>query len=159
MTAWTVTNDAMYKKLLRCLVLVNIQHNTPLHWTRVCHNWTFVAFYWLFETFIKLILHMCCFVLDGSPHSNHACVVEEAFLFGCSYGKRSFAPGQRSISYHYEHMSWWVMVPASYPSIILTAPCTIWTSYIFLIWRRIYEEHELIIKLRLAMRYKNTTDH
>jgi len=37
MTAWTVTNDAMYKKLLRCLVLVNIQHNTPLHQTWVCH--------------------------------------------------------------------------------------------------------------------------
>ena len=32
-----------------------------------------------------------------------------------------------------------------------------WTSYIFLIWSRIYEEHDLIIELRSVMWYKNAT--
>jgi len=57
----------------------------------------------MFETFIKLILHIKemvrCFVLDGSPRS-HACVVEEGSRLDCSYRKRSTAPGQRPIPYH-----------------------------------------------------------
>ena len=49
--ASTVTGDAPYGKLLRWPVLVNIQHKTPLHRTWVCHTWTLIELYWMFEMF------------------------------------------------------------------------------------------------------------
>ena len=113
---------------------------------------------------LKLILPIkemvCCFVLDGSAWS-HTCVVEEASRVGCSYWKRSSAPGQRPMSYHYEHIArnWCVRVPASCQSTIFDGPWHHWTSYIILVWSRIYEENDLIIELRSVMRYKNATDH
>jgi len=76
--------------------IINIQHNTSLHRTWVCRTWTLDDFNLMFESCIKLILHIkemvCCCVPDGSPRS-HACVVEETSRLGCSCWTRSIAPG------------------------------------------------------------------
>ena len=69
-TPSTVTSDVSNHKLLGWPVIVNIQHSTPLSMSHVNARW-------MFETFIKLILHIkemvWCFVLDGSPRS-HTCM-------------------------------------------------------------------------------------
>ena len=111
----------------------------------------------MFKAFNNLILHIkemvCCFVLDGSPRSQCIC---------CERKRPDLAAPVENLVLHQDiALCHTIRITLLDIDVINHIQLTWynWTSYIFLIWSRNYEEHDLIMELRSVMRYKNATDH